>query len=121
VIRRFCEVVAAALRPNDVFGRMGGEEFAAVLRGSSIEAASIRADRIRVSFSESCQSIGDRQVNATVSCGLSVGLSAEYSLSVLLQYSDEALYRAKAEGRNRIKRPDQPQPEGGQSTVIRLA
>jgi diguanylate cyclase (GGDEF)-like protein len=121
VIRRFCEVVAAALRPNDVFGRMGGEEFAAVLPGSGIEAASIRADRIRLSFAERCRFIGDRQVNATVSCGLSVGLNAEYSLSVLLQYSDEALYRAKAEGRNRFKRADQPEPEGGQSTVIRLA
>ena len=37
VIRKFCEIMTAALRPNDVFGRIGGEEFAVVLPGSSIE------------------------------------------------------------------------------------
>ena len=39
VIRKFCEITTAAIRPNDVFGRIGGEEFAVVLPGSSIEAA----------------------------------------------------------------------------------
>ena len=47
VIRRFCENTIAALRPNDVFGRLGGEEFAVVLPGSGIEAAHVRAERIR--------------------------------------------------------------------------
>ena len=42
-IRTFCKIVAAALRPTDVFGRMGGEEFAGALPGSSIEAAQVRA------------------------------------------------------------------------------
>jgi len=121
VIRKFCEVIAAALRPNDVFGRMGGEEFAAILPGSSIEAADIRAERIRVSFSENCRIIADRHVNATVSGGVSVSVNAELSLKSLLEYSDDALYRAKTGGRNRIKRADQPEPEGGPSTVIRVA
>ena len=46
MIRKFCEITMAALRPNDVFGRLGGEEFAVVLPGSSIEAAYARAERI---------------------------------------------------------------------------
>ena len=122
VLQKFCEVVAAALRPSDVFGRIGGEEFAVVLPGSSIEAASIRAERIRVTFAENCRFIDNRQVAATVSGGVSVSGNAEHSLSALLEYSDEALYRAKAGGRNRIKRADQPEPDGGgQSTVIRVA
>jgi diguanylate cyclase (GGDEF)-like protein len=121
VIRKFCEVVAAALRPNDVFGRMGGEEFAAVLPGSSIEAAGIRAERIRVAFAENGRSVGDRQVNATVSGGVSVSVKSEQSLNTLLQHADEALYRAKGGGRNRIRRADQPEPEAGKSTVIRVA
>ncbi len=57
VIRRFCESVIAMLRPNDVFGRLGGEEFAVMLPGSGIEAAHVRAERIRVSFAENCQFI----------------------------------------------------------------
>ena len=98
VLRKFCEVVAAALRPSDVFGRIGGEEFAVVLPGSSIEAASIRAGRIRVTFAENCRFIGNRQVTATVSGGVSVSVNAEHALSTLLEYSDEALYRAESRG-----------------------
>jgi diguanylate cyclase (GGDEF)-like protein len=121
VIRKFCEIVAAALRPNDVFGRMGGEEFAAVLPGSSIEAACARAERIRDSFANDCRFIRNHQVNATVSGGVSVSADAKQTLDELLEYSDAALYSAKAEGRNRIKRADQPKPEGGSSNVFRVA
>ncbi len=121
VIRKFCEVVAAALRPNDVFGRVGGEEFAVVLPGSSIEAAYVRAERIRAAFAENCRFIGDRQVNVTVSGGVSVSAKAEQTLEKLLEYSDVALYGAKTEGRNCIKRADQPKPEGGLSNVFRVA
>ena len=55
---KFCEVASGALRPNDVFGRIGGEEFAVVLPGSGIEAAWVRAERIRTSFMERCRKLG---------------------------------------------------------------
>lgn len=121
VIRKFCEITTSALRPNDVFGRLGGEEFAVVLPGSSIEAAYVRAERIRASFAESCQFVQGRQVNATVSGGVSVSLNAGQTLDVLLEDSDFALYGAKAEGRNRIKRAEQNKPEDGLSNVFRVA
>ncbi|MGA2817966.1 MAG: GGDEF domain-containing protein [Xanthobacteraceae bacterium] len=121
VIRTFCDVTAAALRPSDVFGRIGGEEFAVVLPGSSIEVAYARAERIRIAFAASCRFVAGRPVEATVSCGLSMSSNAEEALGTLLADSDTALYLAKAEGRNRVKRAGQPQPEGGLSTVIRVA
>jgi diguanylate cyclase (GGDEF)-like protein len=121
VIRKFCEVAIAALRPNDVFGRVGGEEFAVVLPGSSIEAAWVRAERIRAFFAETCRFVRDHQVNATVSGGVSVSVKAEQTLDALLEYSDVALYGAKTEGRNRIKRAEPPNPEGGLSNVFRIA
>jgi diguanylate cyclase (GGDEF)-like protein len=121
VIRKFCEITAAALRPNDVFGRLGGEEFAVVMPGSSIEATYVRAERIRTSFAANCRFVANHQVDATVSCGLAVSSNTERTLSALLEDADAALYCAKAEGRNRIKRADQPKPEGGKSTVIRVA
>jgi diguanylate cyclase (GGDEF)-like protein len=121
VIQKFCEITAAALRPNDVFGRLGGEEFAVVLAGSTIEPAYVRAERIRTAFAAGCRFAGNRQVNATVSCGLSASSNAEQTLTGLLEESDTALYRAKSEGRNRVRSADQPKPEGGLSTVIRVA
>jgi diguanylate cyclase (GGDEF)-like protein len=121
VIRTFCEIAAAALRPNDVFGRVGGEEFAAVLQGSSMEAACLRAERIRISFAEDCRFVGGRQVNATVSGGVSVSVNAEHTLEALLEYSDVALYAAKADGRNRIRRADQPLSRLVPSNIFNVA
>jgi diguanylate cyclase (GGDEF)-like protein len=121
VIRKFCEVASAAIRHNDVFGRLGGEEFAVVLGRSSIEPATVRAERIRVAFAESCDRIRDHYVNATVSGGVAASCDAEITLAELLERADEALYRAKAAGRNRVKRADTPAQDRAASDVIRVA
>jgi diguanylate cyclase (GGDEF)-like protein len=122
VIQKFSEVARATIRNNDVFGRIGGEEFAVLLSRSSIEAAAVRADRIRLAFAESCRTVRDHQVNATVSGGVSASGNAETTLSALLEQADEALYRAKAAGRNRIRRAGQkPQVVETSSPVIRVA
>jgi diguanylate cyclase (GGDEF)-like protein len=121
VIQKFSQTATDALWPNDVLGRIGGEEFAIVLSGASIEAAYARAERIRVSFAESCCFVEGHYVGATVSCGLSVSAKAQHSLSELLSHSDLALYRAKAEGRNRVQRADQPKSASGEAAVVRVA
>jgi diguanylate cyclase (GGDEF)-like protein len=120
VIKKFSEISTGALWPNDVFGRIGGEEFAMVLPRASIEAAQARVERIRAAFAEACHFIEGREVNATVSCGLSVGVNAEETLSELLKHADFALYRAKTEGWNRVG-ADHPRPDGGERKVIRVA
>ncbi len=112
VIQRFCQVTAFALRPNDIFGRIGGEEFAVALPALGIEAAYARADEIRVAFARNCRFIGDVEVDTTVSGGVSTSVDGKQTLSALLEYSDAALYRAKAGGRNRVRRADQPNPQG---------
>jgi hypothetical protein len=81
-----------------------------VLPGSSIEAACIRAERIRVSFAENCRFVMRHQGNAMVSAGASVSGGVEQTLDELIEASDMALYAAKAEGRNRIRRADRPKP-----------
>jgi diguanylate cyclase (GGDEF)-like protein len=121
VLQKFCETVTGALWPNDIFGRLGGEEFALVLPRSSIEAAYVRAERIRISFEESCRLIEGRRVDATVSCGVSVGMNSEHTLNELLKLSDQALYRAKEDGRNRVKRAEHAKPNGGKTTATRVA
>jgi diguanylate cyclase (GGDEF)-like protein len=121
VLLIFCEVASSALRANDVFGRIGGEEFAVVFPGSGIEAAWARADRIRMSFMEACRKVGESQVDATVSGGVATSAAPRRSLDTLLASADVALYDAKTEGRNRIKRSNDPSSETGASGVIRVA
>jgi diguanylate cyclase (GGDEF)-like protein len=121
VLRKFCEITSATLRPHDLFGRLGGEEFAVIMPGCSVEAALARAERIRASFVEGCRSVGSHHMKATVSGGVSASATSAETLEVLLEYSDAALYEAKAEGRNRIKRANQDGPSGSASNVFRVA
>lgn len=121
VIQHFCATTTAALRPNDVFGRIGGEEFAAVLPASGIEAAYVRAERIRDCFAAGCRFVGDCAVEATVSCGLSVSMDGTQTLGAALAEADAALYAAKTDGRNRVKRSGQSRAQRGASAVIRVA
>ncbi len=121
VIRKFCAVTAAALRPYDAFGRLGGEEFAVVMAATSIEAAAIRADRIRAAFEADARIVDDHQVLATVSAGVSESAKADAEIGSLLKLSDQALYAAKAAGRNRVKRADQLDAKRVRSDIIRVA
>jgi diguanylate cyclase (GGDEF)-like protein len=121
VIRQFCKIAAAVLRPNDLFARMGGEEFAALLPGTCIETACLRAERIRLNFADGCRFVSGHSVNATVSCGVSATTNAEHTLEVLLEASDAALYLAKAEGRNRVRRADRLRADVRSSTVHQVA
>ncbi len=121
VIRKFCEVAAKTMRPHDLIGRMGGEEFAVAMPGSGAEAAHALAERIRATFVDQCRCIGDREVAATVSGGVSTSETADHSLSAMLEYADIALYRAKAAGRNRVERADQQETQRRLPNVLRIA
>jgi diguanylate cyclase (GGDEF)-like protein len=121
VLKQFCNTAIAALRQTDLFGRMGGEEFAAILPAASIEAALLRAERIRLSFADNCQFVRGHRVNATVSSGVSVSIKAKKHLDALLEKADAALYQAKTEGRNRVVRAGENAPDAVASDVSRVA
>jgi hypothetical protein len=89
-----------------------------VLPGSGIQAAWVRAERIRTSFMETCRKLGEFAVDATVSGGVATSAAPHRSLDMLLASADVALYNAKIEGRNRIKRSNDPSPDGGKPGVI---
>jgi len=100
VIRRFVRVARDAMRPGDVFGRLGGEEFAVAIPGADIDTGFVRADRIRMDFGKVSFDFGGQIVKATASGG--VASDATAPLAALLAEADDALYRAKAAGRNRV-------------------
>jgi diguanylate cyclase (GGDEF)-like protein len=103
VLQMFAEVGSGCMRRFDIFGRLGGEEFAALLVDTSRERALAVAEQIRASFVEVTAMVEGKPVVATVSVGVVISYDAVLDLSALLAQADHALYRAKDNGRNRIE------------------
>ncbi len=103
VLQLFAEVAGNCLRRMDLFGRLGGEEFAALLTDTSREKAMAVAEDIRGSFAKATHEVDGRPVVATVSIGIVISYDAVLDLSALLAQADHALYRAKDNGRNRVE------------------
>ncbi len=104
VLKRFAASAQGCIRPTDVIGRVGGEEFVAVLAGAGTEAALGFADRVRARFGGDSVAIDGQAVHATVSSGVAVAepRRAAPSFEELLDRADRALYAAKAAGRDRV-------------------
>jgi diguanylate cyclase (GGDEF)-like protein len=104
VLRIFTAKAAAEFRSTDIMGRLGGEEFGALLFGAGEGTAVGAAERIRRALMVATAEIDGKHVDATVSVGVAV-LSADSSEDVaeLLARADNALYVAKACGRNRVE------------------
>jgi diguanylate cyclase (GGDEF)-like protein len=103
VLETFADVSSGCLRRIDLFGRLGGEEFAALLRDTTRERALAVAEEIRTSFAAATREVEGRSVAATVSIGIVISHDAVLDLSALLAQADHALYRAKDFGRNRVE------------------
>lgn len=101
VLQVFANVVVASLRITDLVGRVGGEEFAALLP-CSMEEALVAAERVREAFEASGVAIDDAPLDTTVSIGVAGG-PANTELEVLMASADTALYQAKRGGRNRVE------------------
>jgi len=103
VLEIFAEVASGCIRHLDLFGRLGGEEFAVMLRDTTRERALTVAEQIRAAFAEATREVDGRPVVATVSIGIVMSHDAVLDLSALLAQADHALYRAKDGGRNRVE------------------
>ncbi len=100
VLRRFGQTSKKMLRSSDLIGRIGGEEFAVMLPGAGMEAAYLVAERTRVAFTTACAGIGTFTV--TLSAGVAKA-TTDSTVDSLLKAADDALYRAKSNGRNRVE------------------
>jgi diguanylate cyclase (GGDEF)-like protein len=102
VLRVFAGVIRASMRVDDIIGRLGGEEFAAVVP-ANLEAALRIGERARVSLQDAGVVIAGHAIGATVSIGLAMARAPIVDLDRLLARADVALYRAKNDGRNRVQ------------------
>jgi diguanylate cyclase (GGDEF)-like protein len=101
ILKLFSTIVLNTLRISDLSGRIGGEEFAALLP-CSLEEGVVAADRVREAFENSGIVVEEGPVDTTVSIGVAGG-PAGTELEVLLAAADTALYQAKRGGRNRVE------------------
>jgi diguanylate cyclase (GGDEF)-like protein len=103
VLASFCRLATSQLRPNDLFGRIGGEEFACLLPDTGQHDALWLAERVRGTIEASSHTFEQHAFGLTVSVGVAIS-DEEYSdLNALLDTADQALYRAKALGGNRVE------------------
>lgn len=103
VLQLFAEIGSSCMHRLDVFGRLGGEEFAIVLVNATRERALAVAEEIRSSFADATREVDGKPVGGTVSIGMVISYDAVLDLSALLAQADHALYRAKDNGRNRVE------------------
>ncbi len=102
VLQRTVAVCKQHLRPLDLFGRLGGEEFGILLYGCSRDQGMDIAERIRIAIGTTTMEHDEHGITVSASVGLASTDVSGYELQRLCMEADAALYRAKRAGRNRV-------------------
>jgi len=103
VLKQFSETCAGMLRAHDLFGRLGGEEFAIVLPHTDAEGARCVAEKIRTAAAQTPMPTAAGDITVTVSIGLAQMEGLPGEVDQLMARADQALYEAKRGGRNQAR------------------
>jgi diguanylate cyclase (GGDEF)-like protein len=102
VLRQVAAIIADAIRPSDLFGRYGGEEFMLILPETTPEQAVEMAERVRNLVAQTPLVIArQQQLAVTISIGVAGGRGSILQVDALVDQADAAMYAAKGLGRNR--------------------
>lgn len=110
VLKRAVAACQEHLRSTDIFGRLGGEEFGIMLPECTLDQALSRAEQIRLAIASAASGEDAPGIPISASFGVAAITRSGYELRQLLIDADDALYRAKREGRNRVSVCDGTQP-----------
>jgi diguanylate cyclase (GGDEF)-like protein len=108
VLKMVATTLATAKRDADVVARFGGEEFVVMLPETTLEAATMVAERFRSMVFANAMAIGEAKLSLTISAGIGEASASSPGIEAILRDADRALYEAKQTGRNRVciaKRP----------------
>jgi diguanylate cyclase (GGDEF)-like protein/PAS domain S-box-containing protein len=117
VLLHAARLMGRATRQHDLVGRTGGEEFTIVLPDTSADEACALADRLRHSIAATPVPHAGVGISITVSIGVSLIAPGDTGIDAVLARADRALYQAKAQGRNQVRRLD-PQSRTITRTLI---
>lgn len=102
VLRRLAMVAQKTIRSDDYFARYGGEEFCILLPSTIEKDAWTLADRLRQTYAATVMEFAGEILRSTISIGVSDSIHAGLEFNALIAAADQAMYRAKQEGRNRV-------------------
>jgi two-component system cell cycle response regulator len=102
VLATLGQIVTGTLRTEDLFARFGGEEFAILCRGATADNALALAERLRARIEACAFEHHGRRIPVTISVGVAAWYDQPDSATQLIAGADEALYKAKGGGRNRV-------------------
>ncbi|MDP2904116.1 MAG: GGDEF domain-containing protein [Methylovulum sp.] len=104
VLQRLAAVIQGSIRTCDYFARYGGEEFCLLLPSTTEEGAFVTAERLRATYAAMAMDIGGKSLHSTISIGIADSKQVGLTFQALVFAADQAMYRAKRDGRNRVVR-----------------
>ncbi len=103
VLKQFTAICASMLRAHDLFGRLGGEEFAIALPHTDLDGARSVAEKIRLAIEQASLTTAAGNIEITVSIGVAQTDAGQHEIDQLIAGADKALYDAKHGGRNQVR------------------
>lgn len=114
ILRRLVAMAQTSIRIDDFFARYGGDEFCILLPSTTQKEALVLAERLRTAYAAVNLECNGKMLTSTITIGIADSSHGAQTFSSLVAEADQALYRAKQEGRNRVvlHRLTEPQLEG---------